>query len=964
METKIRFEPTLFFFLGTSSVQIGWRLKRLLHQAYGDVPILRFLWVDTDNTVDPVAARWFTDDERVELSGFNGDEVLANLQMFPAIRAWWPVDARLKPGFIRRGANQTRLFGRLSLFRMFNDRMTGPAFIDKLRAHLEALQQIVNFDATERMGRANLRYEVERNSVRIVIFYSTCGGTGSSMSFDLAYLCRSLLRNSNATIVSIALLPPIMDKAIKNETHTQWEKIRANTYAWFKEHEYLLQNPYWRVNYPEGAPVGIQALPFDLTFLVDLGNQAGDRLSSEDDIFSMVAQAVFLDTGSSISGAIRGFNANVSVLMEEFQGRQRAYSALAAASLIFPAEKILNYCCARLSQTLVREVILAEPDPKEVAEAASALLGRLQVRDAQLISELLEGRQISNLNTPAIRKATNVPAIHNLLVSQELEDTQERHRQAKQIGKRAAGLLEQAVIALQQEITTMVLEQGVRFSQAVLEALIAGREELVGIQDTDSLPGLKHRLANQGISEEELAQAQAAFQEAKERLLSLDGDTWQVLWRLVSKRSWRQELDKARGDCLIWLAELNQQSLQLAAQREAANLYDQLLEQARSLQAILAGTIQNASRAAKRLEEIAQENLDPDGLEQGIYALSLEAVDADYIRDYYSRHSASIDPRTVYQEFTRTSSAVALPDLAGWDELSLIERLQTHARRYFKANLEDTSLLDALAAYFGDRAPAVIESLFDRLVRYCHPFWQYQRDSGIQGQEGKSLIGVEDEHSELVPPRFRDSLQYEIKSTGFKHRIDVARVQHGLPAFLLRGMPEYKAYYDSRRKGLDPLHILPGAAHAAEVIPDERQEARHTFAVACAFGYIVQIGSWYYFDPTREYASRNIHPGRGNRLGQGRENAEEAFIQRDELVRLAEGMVEAEIERMGNLAAITLLEKQIDAAKGSIASMGSVSTAENGLRRQLENEVKALAEKQRQLGHIRAELNPFPEDGR
>ena len=161
MQTEIRFEPTLFVFLGTSSAQIGWRLKELLRKAYGDVPILRFLWVDADSTVDPHISSWFVPVERAELTGFNGDAVLANINNFPTIRNWWPRESRLKAGFINRGAGQMRPVGRLSLFRMFNDRNSGPAFIDKLRLACESVQQIENIDATERMTNDGVRFVVE-----------------------------------------------------------------------------------------------------------------------------------------------------------------------------------------------------------------------------------------------------------------------------------------------------------------------------------------------------------------------------------------------------------------------------------------------------------------------------------------------------------------------------------------------------------------------------------------------------------------------------------------------------------------------------------------------------------------------------------------------------------------------------------------------------------------------------------
>jgi len=65
-------------------------------------------------------------------------------------------------------------------------------------------------------------------------------------------------------------------------------------------------------------------------------------------------------------------------------------------------------------------------------------------------------------------------------------------------------------------------------------------------------------------------------------------------------------------------------------------------------------------------------------------------------------------------------------------------------------------------------------------------------------------------------------------------------------------MTDYKAYYDKRRKGIDPLHVFPEAYLAQEVLPEQKSEARSVFAVAAAFEYVIQIGSFYYFDPQKE----------------------------------------------------------------------------------------------------------------
>ncbi|MBU0511064.1 MAG: tubulin-like doman-containing protein, partial [Chloroflexi bacterium] len=590
MTTEIRFEPTLFIFLGTSAGQVGWRLKSLLHKAYGDVPVLRFLWVDADSSRDDQAAHWLgRDEERVDLVGFNGDAVLANLSAYPTIRAWWPRESRLKPGFIQRGAKQIRLYGRLALFRMFSDRSAGPAFIDKLRAAVESIQNIENLDATEKMGADKLRYIVENRSARVFIIFSTCGGTGSSMTFDVAYLCRNLFRNTDVSIIGVSMLPPVIDKAIKNETQIQWEKIRANTYAWFKENDYLLTTPFWNVTYPEGAPVTLQAPPFNLNFVVDLGNQAGNRLNSEDDIFTLIAQAIFLDTGSSIGGAMRGFNANVSVILDEFRGRQRAYSSLAAASLIYPAQKILNYCGARLGRSLIQEGFLALPASDEVVEEASALAGRLRLRDTQLLVDLLSERQVIQLNSPIIRKSKAADKIRSLLVKQETLDADERERQGGIIAIKAADLLRAVLKQFNREIAILTVKRGGLFAQAVLDALTADTNTRALIaQTTSTINGFKNRLIQQGVQDEDLSHTKDSYRSARDRLRAMEADPKQAVLRLVAKKVWQRHLDGARDDGLRWLADVNQITLQLSAQREAANIYDQMIHLARNLEGLLA----------------------------------------------------------------------------------------------------------------------------------------------------------------------------------------------------------------------------------------------------------------------------------------------------------------------------------------------------------------------------------------
>ena len=177
----------------------------------------------------------------------------------------------------------------------------------------------------------------------------------------------------------------------------------------------------------------------------------------------------------------------------------------------------------------------------------------------------------------------------------------------------------------------------------------------------------------------------------------------------------------------------------------------------------------------------------------------------------------------------------------------------------------------------------------------------------------------------------------------------MVRIQHGLPAFLIRGMDEYRSIYEKKRKGTDPLHVLPGMEFARDLMPEQGRRGRDMFAIALAFGYIVQVGTWYYFDPERGYASHKIQPAREFRLAQGREKAEEVFSHREEWVRKVDQAVDAEVRSMGNDAAIARLDQAIEAHKAAIAKM---PTSDESMRKQYEKEINAFKGMQRRLGKV------------
>jgi hypothetical protein len=965
MAIQISFQPTLFIFLGTSAGQIGWRLKELMHRSFGDVPVLRFLWIDTDWSIDSLAKPWFKTEDRINIGGFDPATVAKNIKNYPYIVPWWPEGTKIQPGVMASGtSHQMRLAGRLALFRMFNDRDKGPAMIDTLRSATDALSQIDNIRRTENKSTDKIKYSVE-SEFMVVLVFSPCGGTGSSIAFDVAYLCRHLLSQHTPTIISVNILPTVFFKAATAESQAQKEKMQANAYAWFKEDNYLTENPYWRVDYPELETVEVAGPPFNYRFLIDIGNQAGYSLDNFNDVCQMIAQALFLYTGSSIAGDVRGRQAIVAGLSDSFLGKRKAYSSLAAATLRFPKDRILEYCTHNLAKSLLedgfmsiqkkeisntREAIGGKIDSADLLDiTVSAMITHLKLRDSDLLSSLVEGNQVKMANEPPIKKADTVAAALLSIDDQEEQNKITRKNNSDKIKKTANTLLQQITIGLDHEITKIATMQGVKHAQNVLDQLLVKMPDGFIEPNVTSFDGLRKRIRQQGMTDGDLKTAKENFSVKRKALYSLDDGFEDKVERLINMRGWKKKFALYKNDCLVSMREINQASIQLDAQEQADNIYVRIADDVEKLKSRL-------NRLANAIEKLATEMGDAavkvakKSKTHGLEYEFLREVPVDFLA-YYKDKVRNIDLRSSFIAMVPAHAMESFNALENWVNDDLSNEVITHAGGFFQQDLEDTSLLNVLreiAEKDGKDPQEVIRNFMDGTIRFCHPFWQYDQNVGLHGLDGLSIIGVEDNSSPLIPDTYRSDPMYQIKATRMRDRIDVLRMRHALPAFLLQGMSVYKSYYEKKRKGFDPLHILPDMEFAPDIMPEEGQRNREMFAIGLVFNYIVQIGSWYYYDSEKVYLNHNITPSKKFRLAQGRENAEDKFSLRDEWVQNVETMVEADVRQMGNEAAIKKLEKCIESHLASIAKM----TSEDTLRTQFEKEISAFRNMARKLGKV------------
>ena len=194
-------------------------------------------------------------------------------------------------------------------------------------------------------------------------------------------------------------------------------------------------------------------------------------MNSTDDVYNMIAQSIFMDTGSSVAGAMRGFTANVANLGDYFEGKRRAFSSLAAATLIFPKERLLEYCSTRLANLLLTQGLMGEPDDHQVTVSASTLLAHLRLRDMDLISDMMASGKIKMQYEPSINKADSVAAAISQIDTQEAQNQVIRRSETEKIGKFSKARLEELKNSLDKEITNIAATYGFQFALAVITKL-------------------------------------------------------------------------------------------------------------------------------------------------------------------------------------------------------------------------------------------------------------------------------------------------------------------------------------------------------------------------------------------------------------------------------------------------------------------------------------------------------------
>jgi len=481
---QVEVAPTLVIGLGGSGTWTARRLKELMRQRYGIIPLIRFLFVDCDQgafTSQPELAD-VQDNEKIALFIRNPWKILQEVrQGIGEERAkwqdWLPEQLNVSALYDARGAGGIRPVGRFALF----------ASLQEVWGRLNsALREIL---AIEQQLRTTLRDQAEQVQVtvhysepRIYIIGSLCGGTGSSLFLDIAVLVRHCLRqiapDAKPSIVGVFFLPSVFANEPTLSSDIDFLSIlQANGYAALKELEHFcdweaLQSQPFTFRYPQIGDVTVNAPVYDEDFVVENGTPDGRILSRKEEVFEMVARSLLVDIGSPFGARLRAARANFETVLQRKYcpqtNKARLIHSLGMTSVAVPIDEIVKRGASQWLRRLLTDHVLGqELSADELKGEVDSFLQANQLEERGNRNDLLEhlltrDGEVLTYTLPRTREELEREAGGSELqqahyVANWIE--QEMNRLRTQLLKEAQRLVEENKITVLRDATTKIAER-------------------------------------------------------------------------------------------------------------------------------------------------------------------------------------------------------------------------------------------------------------------------------------------------------------------------------------------------------------------------------------------------------------------------------------------------------------------------------------------------------------------------
>ena len=359
---KFEISPTLIVGLGGTGYKTVIKVKQRLKDTYGDLKLpVRFLVFDLDDRVQPdVSLEEQEVLDKPEFKRLSVDSSVIEPDVLPSHPQldWFPAEYNVKPAAGERGAGMIRPWGRLALFRSYNDVKTP---LD------DALDDILDAPSNITLGNQNVSVKDE---IHVYVVGSICGGTGAGIFLDVPYLIHSYLydrrASARARLYGLIGLPDLFNLSAKDT-----KRVEANAYAALKELDFLMDinnfqgDEFTQINYgSDRADWDTQRRPYDNIYLINRsGDQARGMLTEFSHLAELMSEFIFQMSISRMTALIHSSElvngqANIVRLQNSPAGSLfPAYSSFGISSICFRSPDIAEYCRYRLADDIMDQLL-------------------------------------------------------------------------------------------------------------------------------------------------------------------------------------------------------------------------------------------------------------------------------------------------------------------------------------------------------------------------------------------------------------------------------------------------------------------------------------------------------------------------------------------------------------------------------------------------------------------------------
>jgi len=873
MSQKI--QKSVFIGLGGTGQGALLNIKKKLMDVYGEIPkACSFVCLDTD-AAESLPTRsggsvTLSAGEIYHMELRNPRPLLQSTEITP----WWSTNVRAKA--LGRGAGGVRQLGRLALFGNAVEAQ------DRISA---GISQVTNFS----VGTLGNRFELIDNSVRVHVIGSIAGGTGAGTFLDVGMIARNLVTDMDSVMAHL-LLPDVFAElpGVFN--------AEQNAYAAAQEIELLCAMRTGAnddLSYQFGGrTVVVKNTPFNIIFLVNNRTLQGITYSDVKQLKEFIGLGSFLSMGAAGQAQASIWD-NISTRPpSEWEGRGLNFASYGLAELFFDRERYADFYSKRIAKELVDAIFFTGERRDISSEVRNFLLSEALVEDDQdqVIDEILKPADFTKFVVP---QDLTPEAMKGLTGRRDSYLTQVDRELDAKAAPAAAALRSAKIAALDTYVQARLGEAGgFSLARSFLETLSGTleafrdmmRDERDRYKDQMQVAGGQYP----GLAKDADAATKVLFGGAERKRKAANN----IAKAFMGEASCRLEIRRREEAMAFFAAMLEETRRLVTALTDVAGV-------AHVANTELSNSIERMRTTKGQLKPF-ELLLEPPGL----YDVDIVVSVADFLG------------------WLRDSASMGLSDLGGVRADDFIDIIERYARvQPLVQGMLKTTIGQAISGLSQEQQEGYCRELFDR----SNPLWCYSDGEVNKGAHRADVIrsrviGFPSEEDPAFSQRTREAAggrgDDRLVSTGDDERLFAITTEALLPAFVIDNFARYREKYLSHEpKEREQFHFSRAwIKNLIDLVPNIRsgQSSVWTLALAMAkikegvqvpYGSIQKNGSVYYFVSKNAPATKDYKV----KLGQGRLQAYEAFMDEPDYLAEAQEQLEEENSRRGKEAVLGAL---------------------------------------------------------